>query len=196
MGRHLTDSTGSRMAGHIPALEALPPHNEDGTGNMHLYMPWWGDNTKLDFPRGYHIEFGGGRRMPGYGFGGRIDKVNGGGYGKALKDDYRRYYGATVSFAGRGETIPNPDSYCESTRTWWTSWGIPVLRFHWKWSEHEVLQVKHHAGDLPQHHRRPWAARCSIPCPGPTRTTASRRAARSSTRSGPRAWATARRPRS
>ena len=36
---------------------------------MHLYMPWWGDNRKLDFPRGYHIEFGGGRGMPGYGFG-------------------------------------------------------------------------------------------------------------------------------
>jgi choline dehydrogenase-like flavoprotein len=22
-------------------------------------------------------------------------------------------------------------------------WGIPVLRFHWKWSDHEYLQVKH-----------------------------------------------------
>ena len=41
------------------------PHNEDGVGGAHLYMPWWLDNKKLDFPRGYHIEIGGGRRMPG-----------------------------------------------------------------------------------------------------------------------------------
>ena len=44
------------------------PHNEDGVGGMHLYMPWWLDNKTLDFPRGYHIEIGGGRRMPGAGF--------------------------------------------------------------------------------------------------------------------------------
>ena len=48
------------------------PHNEDGTGGMHLYMPWWLDNKKLDFPRGYHIEPSGGRRMPSAGFGGGI----------------------------------------------------------------------------------------------------------------------------
>ena len=57
---------------------------------MHIYMPWWLDNRKLDFPRGYHIEFGGGRDMPGYGFMGGIHALNGGGYGKKLKDDYRR----------------------------------------------------------------------------------------------------------
>ena len=27
--------------------------------------------------------------------------------------DYRRFYGATVNFAGRGEMIPNDDTYCE-----------------------------------------------------------------------------------
>src|SRR6266704_2138688 len=29
----------------------------------------------------------------------------GGGYGKQLKDDYRRYYGATIGFSGRGEVF-------------------------------------------------------------------------------------------
>jgi choline dehydrogenase-like flavoprotein len=143
VGRYLTDTTGSRMAAHVPALESRPAYNEDGTGNMHLYMPWWGDNRKLDFPRGYHIEFGGGRGMPGYGFGGGIHRLNGGGYGKALKDDYRRYYGSIVSFAGRGEMIPNDDSFCDIDPKVVDRWGIPVLRFHWKWSEHEILQVKH-----------------------------------------------------
>ena len=143
VGRHLTDSTGTSVRGHVPSLESLPPHNEDGTGNMHLYMPWWGDNRKLDFPRGYHIEFGGGRRMPGYGFLSRIDKINGGGYGKALKDDYRRYDGSILGFAGRGEMIPNEHSYCEIDKDVLDKWGTPTLRFHWKWSDAEVRQVKH-----------------------------------------------------
>ena len=39
----------------------MPPHNHDGTGGMHMYMPWWKFDRKNDFPRGYHIEFGGGR---------------------------------------------------------------------------------------------------------------------------------------
>ena len=85
------------------------PHNEDGVGGAHLYMPWWLDNKKLDFPRGYHIELGGGKHSaPAFGFMGGIQRFNGvGGYGKSLKDDYRRFYGATVNFAGRGEMIPN-----------------------------------------------------------------------------------------
>jgi choline dehydrogenase-like flavoprotein len=67
----------------------------------------------------------------------------GGGYGKALKNDYRRYYGATVGFSGRGEMIPNADSYCEIDPDVVDRYGIPVLRFHWKWSDHEYNQVKH-----------------------------------------------------
>ena len=38
-------------------------------GSINIYGPWVLDNKKLDFPRGYHIEFGGGMGMPGYGFG-------------------------------------------------------------------------------------------------------------------------------
>ncbi len=110
VGRYLTDTTGSHLSGHVPALEALPPYNEDGTGGMHVYMPWWLDNRTLDFPRGYHIEPWGGRSMPGIGFMGGIHRLQGGGYGKKLKDDYRRLYGSFVGFAGRGEMIPNKDS--------------------------------------------------------------------------------------
>ncbi|HEX6739965.1 MAG TPA: GMC family oxidoreductase, partial [Vicinamibacteria bacterium] len=100
VGRYLTDTTGSSLAGHIPALESLPSYNEDGAGGMHVYMPWWLDNRKLDFPRGYHIEPWGGRGQPGYGFMGGIHRLNGGGgYGKKLKDDYRRLYGSVVGFS-------------------------------------------------------------------------------------------------
>ena len=75
VGRYLTDTTGTSVQGHIPALEGLPPYNDDGAGGMHVYMPWWLDNQKLDFPRGYHIEPWGGRDMPGYGFMSGIHKL-------------------------------------------------------------------------------------------------------------------------
>ena len=152
VGKYLTDSTGTSVRGFVPALMDGTPHNEDGTGGMHLYTPWWLDNKKLDFPRGYHIEPSGGRRMPSAGFGGGIHTyatdVDGqpmsfGGYGKQLKNDYRRLYGATVNFAGRGEQIPNKDSYCELDPTVVDKWGIPVLRFHFQWSDYEYKQVKH-----------------------------------------------------
>jgi choline dehydrogenase-like flavoprotein len=152
VGRYLTDTTGTAVRGFIPRMMSSVPHNEDGASGAHLYMPWWLDNRKLDFPRGYHIEIGGGRRMPGFGTFNSVHLYNGefqgkpiagGGYGKQLKDDYRRFYGATVSFAGRGEMVPNKDCYCEIDPAAVDQWGIPVLRFHWKWTDHEYNQVKH-----------------------------------------------------
>ena len=153
VGKYLTDSTGLGVRALIPKMMDMPAHNEDGTGGAHLFMPWWLDNKKLDFPRGYHIELGGGRRMPLAGFGGGIHAytgvdgsgkpINPGGYGLQLKNDYRRFYGATVSFAGRGEMIPNKDSYCEIDPNVVDKWGIPVLRFSFKWSDHEINQARH-----------------------------------------------------
>jgi hypothetical protein len=55
----------------------------------------------------------------------------------------RRYYGATICFAGRGEMIPTGNCYTELDPDRVDKWGIPVLRFHWKWSDHELNQVKH-----------------------------------------------------
>jgi choline dehydrogenase-like flavoprotein len=153
VGKYLTDSTGLGVRALIPKMMDMPAHNEDGAGGAHLFMPWWLDNKKLDFARGYHIEIGGGRRMPLAGFGGGIHAytgvdgsgkpINPGGYGAGLKNDYRRFYGATVGFAGRGEMIPNKDSYCELDPAVVDRWGIPVLRFSFKWSDHEINQARH-----------------------------------------------------
>jgi choline dehydrogenase-like flavoprotein len=143
VGKYLTDTTGTDVSGFIPAMLDHVPHNHDGVGGMHVYMPWWLDNKKLDFARGYHIEVWGGPGEPSAGFGGGIQRQNGGGYGKQLKADYRKYYGATIGFSGRGEMIPNDDSYCELDPTTVDRFGIPVLRFHWKFSENEYNQAKH-----------------------------------------------------
>jgi choline dehydrogenase-like flavoprotein len=143
VGKYLTDTTGAGVSGHIPALEDHIPHNHDGVGGMHVYMPWWLDNSKLDFPRGYHIEVYGGAGQPSSGSGGGIQRLNGGGYGKQLKADYRKYYGASIGFDGRGEMIPNENSYCELDPTTVDRFGIPVLRFHWKFTDYEYNQAKH-----------------------------------------------------
>ncbi len=143
VGRYLMDTVGFDISGHVPALEGMPRYNSDGAGGAHLYMPWWGWERQegLGFPRGYHIEIGGGYRMPGIGaFGGAARR---GGYGAAIKEEARRDYGTTVSFAGRGEMIPNERSWCELDPDVVDSWGIPVLRFHFQWSDHERRQAEH-----------------------------------------------------
>jgi choline dehydrogenase-like flavoprotein len=104
---------------------------------MHMYMPWWRFGKKNEFLRGYHIEFGGGRGMPGVGeFDGVCREYEG--YGASLKQKCRSSYGTVIGFAGRGEMIPNEKSYCELDPDVVDRWGIPVLRFHWQWSENET----------------------------------------------------------
>jgi choline dehydrogenase-like flavoprotein len=141
VGRNLTDSVGSSGWGYVPEMGKMPPHNHDGTGGMHMYIPWWKYDRKNDFPRGYHIEMGGGREMPGAGmFDDLCDEVEG--YGVSLKHTCRQRYGTTIGFAGRGEMVPNPETYCELDPDLVDQWGIPVLRFHFKWTEYEIRQAK------------------------------------------------------
>jgi choline dehydrogenase-like flavoprotein len=155
VGKYLHDSTGSSAGGFLPQLMDRKRYNEDGVGSVHIYSPWWLDNKKLNFPRGYHIEYGGGMHMPTYGFGGGIQDLNGavpgrdgkkkegGGYGAALKDDYRRFFGTQVGMAGRGTAIAHVGNYCEIDPSTVDKYGIPVLRFHYKWSNDEIAQAKH-----------------------------------------------------
>src|SRR5216683_1877203 len=141
VGRYLTDSVGSSGGGVFPQLAKVPPHNHDGVGGMHMYMPWWKFDRKNDFLRGYHIEFGGGRSMPGVGeFDVLCETVEG--YGASLKQKCRDAYGTYIGFAGRGEMIPNEHSYCEVDPNTADEWGIPVLRFHWQWSDNEIKMAR------------------------------------------------------
>ncbi len=141
VGRYLTDSVGSSLSGYFPQMEKIPPHNHDGVGGLHMFIPWWKWDRKNDFLRGYHIEFGGGPGMPGPGsFRRTCHRVEG--YGSGLKQNIRKMYGAFIGLAGRGEMIPNKDTYCEIDPSVVDQWGIPVLRFHFRWSENEVKMAK------------------------------------------------------
>ncbi len=143
VGRYLMDTVGFGLSGYVPALEGMPHYDTDGYGGAHLYMPWWmwDKHDQLDFPRGYHIEIGGGYGMPSVGsYHGSARTY---GYGKKMKEEIRREYGCRVGFAGRGEMIPNQNSYCEIDKNVVDQWGIPVLKFHFKWSDHEWKQARH-----------------------------------------------------
>ena len=143
VGRYLMDTVGFGLSGRVPALEGMPRYDTEGFGGAHLYMPWWlwDKHNKLDFPRGYHIEIGGGYGMPGAGSYHGAGRQYG--YGKELKKKVRENYGVGVGFAGRGEMIPNIHSYCEIDPTVVDQWGIPVLRFHFKWTDYEWKQARH-----------------------------------------------------
>ncbi|NRF69164.1 GMC family oxidoreductase [Aquincola sp. S2] len=147
LGRYIMDTVGSDLSGQIPRLENLPPHNEDGAGGAHVYAPWWLYQQQakgaLDFPRGYHIEMASGRRLPSLGTAAGLEWLTEGSYGRRFKEDARRYYGSFVYFAGRGEMIPNEHSYCDLDPLVKDRWGIPVLRFHWQWADHETAQAAH-----------------------------------------------------
>ena len=150
VGRYVHDSTGASRAAFVPGLiNRKTSYNEDGVGGMHVYTPWWLDNKKLDFPRGYHIEVWGGMGMPSYGFGFNPNDLNKhfnlpvGGYGNALRDDVKKYYGSIVGFGGRGESIPQYNNYCEIDESTVDEWGIPVLKFNYQWTDYEKKQVKH-----------------------------------------------------
>jgi choline dehydrogenase-like flavoprotein len=148
VGRYLMDTVMSNVTGWFPSMMNMPPHNEDGVGGMHLYMPWWNyekqKRGELAFSRGYHIEFYGGRSgMPAPGVLSGSERILGGGYGRKLKQQARGLYGSFITLQGRGEMIPNEQSYCEIDRKAVDQWGIPVLRFHFQWGREEIEMARH-----------------------------------------------------
>ncbi|MDE0479455.1 MAG: GMC family oxidoreductase [Gammaproteobacteria bacterium] len=149
VGRYLHDSTGASRAAFLPELMDRDVYNEDGVGGMHVYTPWWLEGANLDFARGYHLEIGGGMGMPSYGFGFAANQYKEflgervGGYGNGLRDDVRRFYGSRLSIACRGESVPQFSNYCELDPDVVDEWGIPVLRFDYRWTEQEINQARH-----------------------------------------------------
>ena len=185
-------------SGFIPAMVDHVPHNEDGVGGMHVYMPWWLDNKKLDFPRGYHIEVWRRARAAGVGFMGGIQRYP---QRRRLRQAAQ---GRLSPLLRRDDRILRPRrddperrlATARSIPNVVDQFGIPVLRFHWKWSDHEYNQVKHMQETF----------RALIAEMGGTSFGADadegaglrhrRPAARSSTSWAARAWATTRRRRS
>jgi len=140
LGRNLMDTVGSRVTGYVPALEGRPVYNESGAHGLHAYIPFWLYQEqaagKLAFPRGYHVEIGGGFGEPGMGGYDGLD-----GYGAGLRGQVKARYGTAIGLTQRGEMIPNDKSFCEIDGAAKDKFGIPVLKFSFGWSDHELNQV-------------------------------------------------------
>jgi choline dehydrogenase-like flavoprotein len=135
VGKYLMDTVGAGIGGQIPALENLPPHNNDGASGMHMYIPWWlykdQHAGKLGFARGYHVEFGGGRGLPGSGAFGGLEPLTEGAYGTRFKQAARRYYGSWMWFDGRGEMILTRIVTASSAQP---GGPVRVVLRYWKWA--------------------------------------------------------------
>lgn len=146
VGRNLTDTPSYGVSAQVPQLEDLPAFNDEGVTLYHVYTPWWLAREqaagRLNFRRGYHIEFWGGRRLPEFEDMAQLAVLSGR-YGADLHRDMRRLYGSVVSLSARGEMLPNSGSYCELDPRSKDKWGLAVLRFHWRWGEEELSQLRH-----------------------------------------------------
>lgn len=160
VGKYLHDSTQGGGAAILPQLLDRKRFNEDGVGSLHLYAPWWLEGEKQNFSRGYHLEVFGGMFMPGYGGyfgfeGAPVPFLNGfvpgpdgkmkdsGGFGSGLKNDYRRFYGSLAGVGCHGASTAREDNYCEIDPSILDKFGIPVLRFHYKWNQDDINQARH-----------------------------------------------------
>ena len=154
VGRYLMDTVGFGMSAMVPALSGMPHYNTDGYGS-HLYVPWWlwDKHKTLNFPRGYHIEVGGGYGMPGVGsFTGIVNRTEG--YGARMKQAIRDEYGTSVGLSGRGEMIPNEDSYCEIDPEMKDKYRHPGAALPLEVERPRAEPGPPHAADLPRHPRR------------------------------------------
>ena len=196
MGRYLTDTTGSAPERPHPVARVAAALQRGRRRAACTSTCRGGSTTASSTSRAATTSSsGGGRGMPGYGLRGRHPPAD----RRRLRQEAEgrlppALRGSIVGFAGRGEMIPNEDSYCEIDPEVVDRWGIPVLRFHWKWSDHELSQARHMQRDLRRRSSRRWAASWSS-ARSPARDEDHGhhgRAARSSTRWAPRAWARAR----
>lgn len=70
VGRFLMDTVGFGLSGYVPAMkkECRTTTRTASAGRTCSCRWWkWDKHHELDFPRGYHVEIGGGYGMPGIG---------------------------------------------------------------------------------------------------------------------------------
>jgi glucoside 3-dehydrogenase (cytochrome c) catalytic subunit len=128
---------GIRGSGYIPARIGTEATLDDGRP-VGPYIPRFRNLTDRhpDFIRGYHFQGGGGcAEYPGMAHDIR-------GFGKAFKSSVRKYYPAIISFGGFGEVLPRRENRITLDPQVKDAWGLPVLRFDYRFSDNELKMAK------------------------------------------------------
>jgi choline dehydrogenase-like flavoprotein len=123
---------GPSIAGFMPDLVGKSRTLDDGRPGG-FYVPRFRNvNTRQkDFIRGYGFEGGAGCGMtPGTAF----DTP---GFGEEYKKHVRDYAGATIEMGGFGEVLARYENQVEIDPELKDAWGIPVLRFNYRFGENE-----------------------------------------------------------
>jgi choline dehydrogenase-like flavoprotein len=89
-----------------------------------------------DFIRGYHFQGGGGcREYPQM-----AHEIPG--FGKAFKSSVRKHYPAIFGLGGFGEVLPRKENRVTLDPEVKDAWGVPVLRFDYRFGDNELKMAK------------------------------------------------------
>ena len=134
---------GIRGSGYMPVRIGTEPTLDDGRP-VPPYVPRFRNLTERhpDFIRGYHFQGGGGAtEYPGV-----AHELPG--FGKAFKSSVRKYYPASFALGGFGEVLPRKENRVRLDAEVKDAWGIPVLRFDYRFSDNEFKMAKDMADSL------------------------------------------------
>ncbi|MGI8785150.1 MAG: GMC oxidoreductase [Acidobacteriota bacterium] len=141
LGRNLCDHLyGASAYGCLPQLVGRPSFPDNVSNSTIAWMPRW---QNLDSPRrerflrGYAVYPGGGCGEFPY-YHGRLE-----GFGSSFKKEIKRYYPAPVSFTIQAPSLPSPENYVDIDPQVRDRFGIPALRFHFKWGTNELQMWEH-----------------------------------------------------
>jgi choline dehydrogenase-like flavoprotein len=138
LGCYLSEhAMGVRGTGFMPQRIGTEPTVDDGRP-VGPYIPRFRNVTDKhpDFIRGYHFQGGGGTgEYPGMAH----DLP---GFGKGFKSSVRKYYPAMIGFTGFGEVLPRKENRILLDPEVKDAWGIPVLRFDFKFGDNEKKMAK------------------------------------------------------
>jgi choline dehydrogenase-like flavoprotein len=122
---------GPWVTGLVKDLVGKPHTIEDGRPGG-FYVPRFRNLTekRTDFIRGYGFEGNSGQNI----FPSSTGRP---GFGKQYKKEVRDYAGAFINMGGFGEVLPRYENAMSIDPEVKDAWGIPVLRFDYKFGENE-----------------------------------------------------------
>jgi len=134
---------GIRGSGYMPVRIGTESTLDDGRP-VAPYIPRFRNITDRhpDFIRGYHFQGGGGCGE----FPSMAHEIPG--YGKAFKSNVRKYYPAIISFGGFGEVLPRKENRVLLDPDVKDAWGIPVLRFDYRFRDNELKMARDMADSI------------------------------------------------
>src|SRR5260370_29398265 len=123
---------GPGVPGRVKGVVGKPPTLDDGRRGG-FYIPRFRNlaDRQAGFLRGYGFEGNSGHSMfPAH-------TMETPGFGSAFKKSVRDHAGAFISMGGFGEVLPRYENYVDLDPEVKDRWGVPVLRFHYQFSDNE-----------------------------------------------------------